>query len=72
MRTSSFSWDSQLSSREAISSASRSFCSGVKFSIHFALSNFGKGAADSAEDGATAAEVKIDAVVAAVVEMVDF
>ena len=69
--TSSFNWDSQLSSSEAISSASRSFCSGVSFSIHFALSNFGKGATDSAEDGATAAEVKIDAVVAAVVEMVD-
>lgn len=70
--TSSFSWDSQLSSREAISSASRSFCSGVSVSTHFALSNFANGAADAARDGAAAVEVKMDAVVVAVIDAVDF
>ena len=37
---SSFNWDSQVSSSVSISKASRSFCSGVSFSSHFALSNF--------------------------------
>ena len=72
MITSSFSWDSQLSSREAISSASRSFCSGVSFSTHFALSNLGTGAVGSAEDEAAAVEVKMDAVVVAAVDSVRF
>lgn len=63
---SSFSCESQLSSREAISKANRSFCSGVSFSTHFFLSNFDNGAAASASGGATAADVKMDAVVAVV------
>ena len=70
--TSSFSWDSQLSSKEAISSASKSFCSGVSFSTHFALSNLGTGAAGSAEDEAAAVEVNMDAVVVAAVDSVRF
>ena len=70
---SSFNWDSHVSSRDAISSASRSFCSGVSFSTHFPLSNFGSGAAfASATDGAAAgADVKMDAVVV-VADAVDF
>lgn len=72
---SSFNWDSQVSSKEAISSASKSFCSGVSFSTHFALSNLGNGAAASAaaagRAAAAAADVKIDAV-GAVVDAVDF
>lgn len=68
---SSFNWDSQVSSNEVISSASKSFCSGVSFSTHFALSNLGNGAAASAGGGAAAADVKMDAVVA-VVDAVDF
>ena len=68
---SSFNWDSQVSSNEVISSASKSFCSGVSFSTHFALSNLGNGAAASAGVGAAAADVKMDAVVA-VVDAVDF
>lgn len=63
---SSFSCDSQLSSREAISSASKSFCSGVSFSTHFPLSNFANGAAASAGGGAAAVDVKMDAVMAVV------
>ena len=70
--TSSFNWASQLSSSDAISNASRSFCSGVSFSTHFALSNFGNGAADSAGIGAAGVEVKMDAVVVAVVAVVCF
>lgn len=69
--TSSFSWDSQLSSSDAISKASRSFCSGVSFSTHFALSNFGMDAADAAGEGAAAVEVKMDAAVVAVVDALD-
>lgn len=67
---SSFNWDSQVSSKEAISSASKSFCSGVSFSTHFALSNLGNGAAASAAGGggAAAADVKM----AAVADAVDF
>lgn len=70
MTISSFNWDSQVSSKEAISSASKSFCSGVSFSTHFALSNLGKGAAASAAGGggAAAADVKM----AAVADAVDF
>ena len=71
MTISSFSWDSQLSSREAISSASRSLCSAVSFSTHFPLSNFDNGAAASAGAGPAAVEVKMDAVVA-VVDAMDF
>ena len=68
---SSFNWDSQVSSNDAISSASRSFCSGVSFSTHFPLSNLGNGAAASAGGGAAAADENMDAVVA-VVDAVDF
>ena len=71
---SSFNCDSHVSSNDAISNASRSFCSGVSFSTHFPLSNLGKGAAfasAAAADVPAAADVKIDAVVA-VVEAVDF
>ena len=70
---SSFNWDSHVSSRDAISSASRSFCSGVSFSTHLPLSNFGSGAAfASAADGAAAgADVKMDAAVV-VADTVDF
>lgn len=69
---SSFNWDNQVSSKEVISSASRSFCSDVSFSTHFALSNLGNGAVASAAGGAApAADVKMDAVVAGV-DVVDF
>ena len=72
MTISSLSWDSQLSSSEAISSASRSFCSAVSFSTHFPLSNFGNGAAASAGAGTPAAEdVKMEAVVPGV-DALDF
>ena len=40
VRTSSFSTASQLSCNDMISIASRSFCSGVNFSIHFSLLKF--------------------------------
>lgn len=70
---SSFNWDSQVSSKDAISNASRSFCSDVSFSTHFPLSNLGSGAAASAGGGAAAAaDEKMDAVVVAVVDAVDF
>ena len=74
MTISSFNCDSHVWSSEAISSARRSFCSGVSFSTHFALSNLGSGAvvfASAAAGGPAAAEVKMDAVVA-VVDAVDF
>lgn len=69
MTTSSFSEASQLSSSDAISNASRSFCSAVSLSTHFALSNFAAGG------GAAVVEVEMDAavvVVVAVVDAVDF
>ena len=59
LTTSSFSCASQLSSSDAISSASRSFCSAVSFSTHLALSNLGAGSATAA----AAVAVKTDAVV---------
>ena len=70
---SSFNWDSHVSSKDAISSASRSFCSGVSFSTHFPLSNLGNGAvfASDAAAGAAAADVKMDAVVVGA-DAVDF
>ena len=40
---SSFNCANQLSSNDWISKASKSFCSGVSFSTHFALSNLGTG-----------------------------
>lgn len=43
LSTSSFNCASQLSSNDWISRASNSFCSGVSFSTHFALSNLGAG-----------------------------
>ena len=63
LRISSLSCDSQLSCRVSISSASKSFCSGVSFSSHFALSNLVNGAfagapaeePDEANKGATGA-----------------
>ena len=48
---SSFSTASQLSSSVSISSASKSFCSGVSFSTHFALSNLGAAGAGVAASG---------------------
>ena len=75
MTISSFNWDSHVSSRDAISSASRSFCSGVSFSTHFPLSNLGSGAAfaSAAADGpAEAADVNMDAVVVVGADAVDF
>ena len=70
---SSFNCDSHVSSKDAISSASRSFCSGVSFSTHFPLSNLGSGAAfaSAAAEGAAGADVKMDAVVVGA-DAVDF
>lgn len=70
LTTSSFNCASQLSSKDWISNANKSFCSGVSFSTHFALSNFGAGTAAAAVD--VLAAVKTEAVVAvAVAEAVD-
>ena len=72
---SSFNWDSHVSSSDAISSASRSFCSAVSFSTHLLLSNLGNGAVFAsvvaAAGGPAAADVKMDAVVAGA-DAVDF
>ena len=43
LSTSSFNCASQVSSKDSISNANNSFCSGVSFSTHFALSNLGAG-----------------------------
>ena len=43
LNTSSFNCASQLSSNDWISKFNSSFCSGVSFSTHFALSNLGAG-----------------------------
>lgn len=71
LTTSSLSCASQLSSSDWISNASKSFCSGVSFSIHFALSNFSAGNAALAA-GATPAAVKVEAGVVVPSEAVDF
>ncbi len=47
--TSSFNCASQLSSNDWISKANKSFCSGVSFSTHFALSNLGTVAVEAEE-----------------------
>ncbi len=57
---------SQLSCNDWISNASKSFCSGVSFSIHFALSKIGAGAA------AIAGGAALEAMAVVVVEAVDF
>ena len=71
---SSFNCDSHVSSNDAISNASKSFCSGVSFSTHFPLSNLGSGAAfaSAAAEGPAGADVKMDAVVVVGADAVDF
>ena len=54
--TSSFNGPSHDSCRYSISSANSSFCSGLSFSTHFALSNLFAGAEADAAGGAAGAE----------------